>query len=402
MRFKVVFDEPKQDDASRVAVHSQLVLGRFSSRRRFGQLKVFLELGPNREVELASELMHEDSPDQLHDGRNWETWRFGHLVWAADEVLPTNVEARFEYGNEVVRAPLTLKAFSPLELEVFKRNKLKTLDRVRPLLRCVAQTPLNGVCGFPLQGPLEDLRCSNCEVRVALQQGTLNFGLSEFLNGRRYLTRNDLPGSFFGDPRTIEEVSKLETGLILDVGSGWRYHYEPNVVHYDSALLPSTDVLADGTDLPFADESFDGVFSFSVLEHVKDPMKLVSEIKRVTKRGGIIQISAPHLIQYHGHPDHYFNPTFRGLRHLLGADVEIVIDETPQWGHPIWGLVEILREWGSCLPDSVSKDFEGTTIGELMGSPAELFTRNYVTELDLSLARGIATNNFIVARKKSS
>ena len=83
----------------------------------------------------------------------------------------------------------------------------------------------------------------------------------------------------------------------------------------------------------------------------------------------------------------------------MGTDVEIVIDETPQWGHPIWGLVEILREWSSCLPDSVSKDFERTTIGELMGSPAELFTRNYVTELDLSLARGIATNNFIVARK---
>jgi len=171
------------------------------------------------------------------------------------------------------------------------------------------------------------------------------------------------------------------------------------VVHFDTIRFPTTDVLADGGVLPFADESFDAVFSFSVLEHVKDPARVVSEMKRVVKRGGVIQISAPHLIQYHGHPDHYFNPTFRGLRHLLGDGVDIEIDETPVWGHPVWGLVEILRDWLAALPPESAREFANATVAELTSPATSLFERRFVRELDLAKARGIATNNFIVARR---
>jgi len=103
------------------------------------------------------------------------------------------------------------------------------------------------------------------------------------------------------------------------------------VLHFDSIHFPTTDVVAERSILPFADECFAAFFSFSVLERLKDPMNIVAEMKRVLKEGGEIQVSAPHLIQYHGHPDHYFKLTFRGLQHLLGDDVEVELDETPQW-----------------------------------------------------------------------
>ncbi len=50
---------------------------------------------------------------------------------------------------------------------------------------------------------------------------------------------------------------------------------------------------ADGERLPFRDESFDLVFSQGLIEHFKNPNKLISEKVRVTKRGGFIIIDVP-------------------------------------------------------------------------------------------------------------
>lgn len=48
-------------------------------------------------------------------------------------------------------------------------------------------------------------------------------------------------------------------------------------VHYDES---------DAAKLPYADNFFDGVLVFDVLEHVSDPEKMISEIKRILKPGG--------------------------------------------------------------------------------------------------------------------
>ncbi len=46
-------------------------------------------------------------------------------------------------------------------------------------------------------------------------------------------------------------------------------------------------------DLPFADDSFDAVFSHALLEHLKDPVKAAIEMKRVLKPGGMIGVCTP-------------------------------------------------------------------------------------------------------------
>ncbi len=43
---------------------------------------------------------------------------------------------------------------------------------------------------------------------------------------------------------------------------------------------------ADATDLPFGESSFDVVFSFGVLHHIKDWLDALKEVKRVLKPGG--------------------------------------------------------------------------------------------------------------------
>ncbi len=46
-------------------------------------------------------------------------------------------------------------------------------------------------------------------------------------------------------------------------------------------------------DLPFADDSFDAVFSHALLEHLKEPVKAAIEMKRVLKPGGMIGVCTP-------------------------------------------------------------------------------------------------------------
>lgn len=51
--------------------------------------------------------------------------------------------------------------------------------------------------------------------------------------------------------------------------------------------------VADAQDLPFEDNVFDAVFCLEVLEHLDHPERVVSEIKRVLKKGGYGIILVP-------------------------------------------------------------------------------------------------------------
>jgi len=78
------------------------------------------------------------------------------------------------------------------------------------------------------------------------------------------------------------------------------------------------DIVANGDDLPFKDNTVDFVISSHVIEHFYDPIKTIEEWLRVVKPGGYIYIIAPHkertfdrdrprtalaeLIERHHHP----------------------------------------------------------------------------------------------------
>lgn len=77
-------------------------------------------------------------------------------------------------------------------------------------------------------------------------------------------------------------------------------------------------VLADVTHLPFADESFDVVYSFKVLAHVKDIDLALKEMLRVTRPGGILvlefynRLSGRYLVKRIGGPQKISNQTNEG------------------------------------------------------------------------------------------
>lgn len=51
--------------------------------------------------------------------------------------------------------------------------------------------------------------------------------------------------------------------------------------------------LADGSDLPFADNSFEVVLSFDVIEHIPDTNAHLAEVRRVLKPGGYYLLQTP-------------------------------------------------------------------------------------------------------------
>lgn len=94
------------------------------------------------------------------------------------------------------------------------------------------------------------------------------------------------------------------------------------------------DAWASGLQLPFRDSSFDTAVSFQVLEHVPQPARMLAEITRVLKPGGVLVLTAPHIWGIHEEPHDYYRFTPYGLRYLaetVGLRVHSVVPLAGFW-----------------------------------------------------------------------
>ena len=95
------------------------------------------------------------------------------------------------------------------------------------------------------------------------------------------------------------------------------------VVGFDIYRSPLTQFVADAHQIPFASESIDGVLIQAVLEHVLDPPRVVAEIERVLRPGGLVYAETPFLQQVHAGPYDFIRYTSSGHRYLFRAFEEI-------------------------------------------------------------------------------
>jgi SAM-dependent methyltransferase len=123
----------------------------------------------------------------------------------------------------------------------------------------------------------------------------------------------------------VQQWARLEGARILDVGCGVGMYtaqfarLSPHVygAEFDPAAATAAAanvaavaaavpgiVVAPAEALPFADASFDVVFSHEVIEHVQDDRQAAAEMARVTAPGGRIVMFAPNRLypfETHGH-----------------------------------------------------------------------------------------------------
>lgn len=80
-------------------------------------------------------------------------------------------------------------------------------------------------------------------------------------------------------------------------------------------------VCGDATALPFADESFDAVTMFDLLEHVPDDQKAVLEALRVLRPNGFLLISTPN--------ENWRFPYYKFMQSICPSEAEVMAE----WGH---------------------------------------------------------------------
>jgi SAM-dependent methyltransferase len=180
-----------------------------------------------------------------------------------------------------------------------------------------------------------------------------------------FLARNPFPGPFtdglfFRDKmRALHRIAPdIPVGDLLEVGGGQsglsallypRARVTNLDMEPDFAEAPCnrdnprvTFVAGDATALPFADESFDVVTMFDLLEHVPDDGAVAREALRVLRPGGWVLVSTP---------------------------------DRERWRYPYYGVFrpvcppeeELFAEWGH-----VRRGYTQGELDALFGAPAEV------------------------------
>jgi SAM-dependent methyltransferase len=152
--------------------------------------------------------------------------------------------------------------------------------------------------------------------------------------------------------RNLRELLKDRRGSplrILDVGSRavnrcFRHTYKEHMapawqyVGCDTDAGENVDVvLSDPYVLPMPADYFDVVISGQCLEHVPRPQKLVNEMARVLKPGGLMLLTAPWQWEIHRYPVDCWRILPDGMRVLL-EDAGLKVIETYTREQDCWGI----------------------------------------------------------------
>ena len=146
------------------------------------------------------------------------------------------------------------------------------------------------------------------------------------------LDRLEAPDETFIGHRDILTRSKARyyfvaqhlSGAILDVGCGRGYGFgimqsygrlqvgidvSYNFLHDAQMREPDRLLaLASGDRLPFAEHSFDSIISFEVIEHIKDDVAFLRDLRRLARDNAFIAISTPNKLISSRNVDIPLNP----------------------------------------------------------------------------------------------
>jgi SAM-dependent methyltransferase len=342
---------------------------------------------------VGSELVHVPRADVEVVYSNKQVTGFqGHintLLFNNDSVL--SIHFSLDGTPQKIAVPFRLSA-QLKQVNAQKRQKLKKISAILQCPTCSSDM---------LQTQREYLACPRCQSKFPHDAGKYDFLTPDLRKYARVQETDNISSNNY-DQFALEIINEFKDGIILDNGCGLRSVYYDNVVNFEIADYPTTDVLGIGEKLPFKSNSFDAVFSLAVLEHVKNPFECAREIVRVLKPSGKLYCVVPFLQPFHGYPNHYYNMTSSGLLNLFESSLQVLECGVPQSGLPIWSLSWFLHSYLQGLPQTIRHRFESMTVGELANFSIEVLQQEFVQALSAETNRELASTNYIFAIKPPS
>ncbi len=152
-------------------------------------------------------------------------------------------------------------------------------------------------------------------------------------NNEDYLSRlSGIDTSFYN--KYISEIVKAKPVRFLDIGCGsgavvnaitqfgissFGVDISSNFIAQCKEKCKGTFKIYDGVQIPFDNEFFDVVGSFTVLEHVEKPMELLDDMVRVLKPGGTLIVACPNFYRVVGLSGHHWHNTgiYRNFNNLF-------------------------------------------------------------------------------------
>ncbi|HEX3848281.1 MAG TPA: class I SAM-dependent methyltransferase [Steroidobacteraceae bacterium] len=197
------------------------------------------------------------------------------------------------------------------------------------------------------------------------------------------------PGRYLENIRTLDAVADLRGKKVLEIGVGYGVSLaimlkqfgadavgvEPASAGFDASFRSAAAVLeangldplrvidATGENLPFADASFDVVYSNNVLEHTQRPAQVLREAVRCLKPGGILYVEVPNYLSYY--EGHYMVPQPPILwRGMLALWVRWVFRRDPRFARTL--RTEINPAWMRRTLRDIAREhpLEVCTLGE--------------------------------------
>jgi SAM-dependent methyltransferase len=205
---------------------------------------------------------------------------------------------------------------------------------------------------------------------------------------RHYLDERLSRSYFAGDVIDVGGKKTLKRGQFrppLDRVNSWHY------VNIDPATNP--DYCCDAAAIPVADGSFDIAIVCEVLEHLRDPEKVIQEIARILRPGGRLYLSAPFLYPIHADPDDYQRWTPAKLRIAL-VEHGFFIDEIA----PMGGVFAVICDVVLCVQLQMKHGFVKRLMGYVLAilNPIMAFFDRRTASTGC-----IATTGYFVTARKS-
>lgn len=108
--------------------------------------------------------------------------------------------------------------------------------------------------------------------------------------------------------RTIAEYLPALKGKVIELGAlgDGRRDFATGAEEYIvSSMVEGVDLQLDATAMRLPSDSVDGFLCESMLEHVQEPQKVISEIHRVLRPGGVLLMLTPWMYPFHAAPDDF-------------------------------------------------------------------------------------------------